>query len=55
MLKLINKTLLAELCFEGISNFVQRYNQTGVPRPKSDVTDVEFEFEFLDTLKDKEG
>ena len=51
--------LLAVSCFEGISNFVQQYHQTeSKTRPKFDVTDAKFEFEFpedLDTLIGKEG
>ena len=50
MSKLMKQKLLAVSCFGGISNFMQRYHQTGV-----NVTDATFEFEFpedLDTLKD---
>ena len=51
--------LLALSCFEGISNFVQRYHQTGMNQGQNfDATDAMFEFEFLedlDTLTDNEG
>ena len=58
MLKLII-FFFAVSCFEGISNFVQRYHQTGeTTRSKFDVMDAKFKLEFpenLDALKDKEG
>ena len=56
--------VIAILCFEGISNFVQRYWHSNwcQPRPKFDITYAKFEFEYpedleedLDTLKDREG
>ena len=51
--------LLAVSCFEGISNFMQRYHQIGVNQGRKLTSpDAKFEFEFpedLDTLKDKEG
>ena len=47
--------LLSVSCFEGISNFVQRYRQNGVNKGRnltSTMTSFEFEFpEDLDTLK----
>ena len=53
--KINQQNLLAVSCFEGISNFVQRYHQTGVNQGRN-LTDAKFEFEFSEeTLKDKEG
>ena len=57
--EIYHKKLRAVSCFEENSNFVQRYHQNSLkPRPKYDITDAKFKFEFsedLDTLKDKEG
>ena len=58
-IKINQQQLLAVSCFEGITNFVQRYHQNSLkPVPKFDVTDAKFKFEFpedLDILKDQEG
>ena len=35
MLKLMKQKLLAVSCFEGISNFVQQYHQTGVNQSRN--------------------
>ena len=35
MLELMKQTLLAVSCFEGISNFMQRYHQTGINRGRN--------------------
>ena len=51
--------LPADLCLEGISNFVQWHHQISVNKGWNfDVMNATFEFEFpgdLDALKDKEG
>ena len=58
MLKLINKKYSQYHVLKNIKLYAAVPSNWRTRRPKFDVTDAKFEFEFpedLDTLKDKEG
>ena len=57
--EIIQQNLFAVSCFEGLSNFVQRYRQTGENQGRNLTSQMSyFKLEFpedMETLKDKEG